>query len=123
METSHPTPAPETPADFPRDQPIGAVPGAQPKSLARKIDGKYVVGLTAEELYARYDMCFDLVNQLVDYGARKRREHPEWTLEVLLDKLQKGVAARRDFGLSADEQAWVLSKLGERIERSWNERR
>jgi hypothetical protein len=35
-----------TPADFPQDYGTGAVGGAQPKLLARKVGGKYVCGLT-----------------------------------------------------------------------------
>ncbi len=52
------------PADFPRQGSLSAVAGAQPKLLARKIDGKFVAGLTQEELHARHDNCADLVEQL-----------------------------------------------------------
>jgi hypothetical protein len=73
----HPKPAATTPEDFPNDTMLGAVSGAIPKLLARRIGGKSVGGMTDEELYLRYDACFDMVNQIIDYCCRKLKEQPE----------------------------------------------
>ncbi len=41
------------PEVFPRGDTAATIPGAQPKFIARKIDGRYVVGLTKEERHER----------------------------------------------------------------------
>lgn len=107
-----------TPEDFPRNQ-GGAVPGAQPKLLALKVDGEYVQSISESELYARYDTCFDLVNQLQTYCNRKLNERPEWTPEILLRRLRIGVARRGDWGCSVDEQRWIVKQLCHRM--NWPE--
>lgn len=111
----HPQPDTTTPPDFPRDYGQGAVAGVQPKLLVRKVGEVYVLGLTDEELYARYDMCFDLVNQLADYCHRKLEKNPEWTAHELFEKLRASVQSRTEWGLSVGETAWVLRKLCPRM--------
>lgn len=107
----HQKPDATTPTDFPRDYGQGAVGGVQPKLLARKLGDVYVSGLTGEELYARYDSCVDLVNQLVDYCHRKLDEHPEWTAQELFERLRTTVEKRADWDLSAGEVSWVMARL------------
>jgi hypothetical protein len=107
----HPIPEPTTPLDFPSTNSPGAVSGVQPKLSVRKIGDKYVSGLTEEEVYARYDACFDLVNQLVDYCHRKRGEHPEWAEVELFRKVRAGVAGRKDWDFSNEEHLWMMTKL------------
>ena len=51
------------PVTFPTDYFLGAVPGVQPKVLARYIGGKFVVGPTAEELQDRHSLCLRLALQ------------------------------------------------------------
>lgn len=111
----HPKPDPTTPPDFPRDYGLGAVAGVQAKLLVRKVGNVYLSGLSDEELHARYDMCFDLVNQLADYCCRKLEEHPDWTACELFEKLRTAVEKRTDWDLSFGETAWVLSKLCARM--------
>jgi hypothetical protein len=106
-----------TPADFPRDQGLSAVSGVQPKLLIRRVGDVYIHGLTAEELYARYDMCFDLVNQLADYCRRKLNERPEWSALELFEKVQASVGSRSEWDLSAGEVRWVMDQLCKRM--SW----
>lgn len=62
------------PDDFPRSVTASTLPGTQPKFLARKIDGRYVVGLTKEELHERWAYCEDLVQQLLAWTLRKQAE-------------------------------------------------
>ena len=53
------------PPDFPRPDPSGAVSGFQPKVLLSSYKGKlYASGCTPPELYARWDRCEDLAQQL-----------------------------------------------------------
>lgn len=107
----HSEPEATTPAHFPRDQALGAVSGVQPKLLIRKVGDTYIHGLSPEELYTRYDMCFDLVNQLEDYCRRKLNERSEWSALELFEKVEAGVRARHDWGLSTGEEVWVMRNL------------
>ena len=97
------------PDDFPREF-LGSVRGAHPKLLVRKIGDSYVGGLTDEELAERYEMCRDLVEQLIGYAQRKRAEHPEWTLELLLDRLHHGLRLK-PWGLSEAEIRWIVLRV------------
>ena len=74
------------PPDFPRPAPSGAVPGAQPKLLARKERGMFVAGPSVPEVRARYEVCEDLVTRSV------RQKAFGW-------------------GLSPAETEWVLGRL------------
>lgn len=115
---THPLPEKSTPEDFPRDQSMGAVTGVHPKLLVRKLGDSYRSGLTEEELYVRYDVCFDLVNQLVDYCHRKTAERPEWSQHELLQKVRKAVASRVEWDFSPAEIEWMMKKLTSRM--SWS---
>lgn len=100
----------QIPEDFPRDPYPGTVPGAQEKFIARLINGRYVVGLTDEELKERHDACVDLVAQLVPYCLRKQSENPSWTTADVLRRVQVGVQSKR-WGYSPAEIFWVVNKL------------
>lgn len=104
------------PKDFPRDPHPGAVPGAQEKLLARLIDGRYVVGLTDEELAERYDACIDLVEQLVPYCLRKQSENETWTTADVLRRVHVGLQSKK-WGQSLAEIHWVVNKLAAQL--SW----
>lgn len=86
---------------------LAAIPGAQPKLSARRIGEKYWVGLTSDELHARFELCQDLVEQLVPYCRKKRAEHPEWPQEHLLEKVSNAVRAK-NWDLSGPELLWVM---------------
>lgn len=98
------------PADFPRNPDPGSISGFQPKLLARRIGEKFVVGYTPEEVKQRYLYCQDLVDQLVPYCERKKREHPDWSEAYLLEQI-KASLHRKDWGLSALEIDWMVSQL------------
>lgn len=102
------------PDDFPRDPFPAAVPGAQPKFVARKIDGRYVVGLTAEERRERYVACLDLVEQLAPYTEKKHRQRPELTMAELLDVFDRDIRLK-DWGLGDVELDWVMKQLRARF--------
>lgn len=104
----------EVPQSFPRDPWPAAIAGAQPKLAARLIDGRYVVGMTKDELFERYVICEDLVQQLVVYCKRKRKEHPEWSLDELLLKIERGVQTK-GWDVSPIEIAWMMQRLRESL--------
>lgn len=62
------------PDDFPRSFTALTLPGTQPKFTARKIDGRYVVGLTKSELHERWAYCENLAQQLSARTLRKQAE-------------------------------------------------
>ena len=100
------------PPDFPRPAPSGAVPGAQPKLLARKERGMFVAGPSVPEVRARYEVCEDLAHQLVSYSDRKHRENPQWLQAQLADKVTRSVRQKAfGWGLSPAETEWVLGRL------------
>lgn len=102
------------PADFPRELLSGAVPGAQPKLLARKIDGNYVVGLTEDELQERYTVCEDLVHRLTPYCSRKQREHATWTETEILRKVANAIQVKQ-WGPSPAEISWIVGRVAENL--------
>lgn len=102
------------PEDFPRSPFSSALPGAQTKFVAREIDGKFVVGLTEDELQQRYDTCIDLLEALVTYAQRKLRERRDWGTDEVLERVRAGVLSM-DAGFSAAEIAWLSERVKERI--------
>jgi hypothetical protein len=92
----HPAPSFSTPEDFPDDTELGTVSGAIPKLLVYKLGRKFVDGMTTEELYLRYGVCFDMVNQIVDYCHRKLKEQPEFEGVALFNAVRSVLAARHE---------------------------
>lgn len=85
----------QVPADFPRPVHLGALPGAQPKLLMVKYNGRYYSpGCTPPELWERWDYCEDLARQFcqkcLDNKAAKRAHLSEVAiLEQYLERLLK----------------------------------
>lgn len=102
------------PEGFPRDPWPAALPGAQKKYSARLINGRYIVGLTGEELVERYQLCEDMVQQLVAYSRRKLPTNPCESQEAFLAKLEEGVRAQ-DLDVSPIEISWVMARVRERL--------
>jgi hypothetical protein len=98
------------PDDFPRDPLLAVVSGVQPKIAARKIDGRFVIGLTPEERALRYDNCTDLVMQLTAYCERKLSAEPSLHLDVLLPKVEQSCAGK-GWDVSPVELTWIMSKV------------
>ncbi|MDH1255972.1 hypothetical protein N5C67_25370 [Comamonas thiooxydans] len=99
----------KAPLDFPRQQSFSALSGAQPKLSVVKIDGRYYLDQPDEdEIYQRYDVCADLVNQLIDYCERKKQPSHSW--EALLNAVAHSLS-QKPWGLHAEENAWIMKKL------------
>lgn len=102
------------PDDFPRQGPLGGVGGVQAKLLARKINGKFVAGPTHEELYARFDNCADLVDQLVRYLQRKLDSMPGTSIDELMPRVRRGVA-NKGWDVSSEEMDWIFRKVTDQL--------
>lgn len=97
------------PEDFPRGFSAACIPGAQLKFLARKIDGRYVVGLTQEELHERWDYCEDLARQLAARTLRKQAAGLISDLETFYKETERRVRGQ-GWGLSEDEVQWLMKR-------------
>lgn len=97
------------PSDFPRKL-GGSVSGAQNKLCVRKIEGRFVAGMTDEELWVRYDACRDLAMKLTEHAMRKRSQYAELNLKEFLRRLRAGVV-KRGWDLAAEELDWVLLRV------------
>ncbi|MGZ8340267.1 MAG: hypothetical protein ACXWU9_11860 [Telluria sp.] len=100
----------QVPADFPRPVHLGALPGAQPKLLMVKYNGRYYSpGCTPPELRERWDYCEDLARQFcqkcLDNKAGKRAHLSEVAiLEQYLERLLK-----TGWGSDAEMQ-WLIRR-------------
>lgn len=98
------------PEDFPGEPDPAALTGAQPKIGVRQIHGKYISGYTTEERAARYEMCADLVLQLVRYYERKKKERQDLTRAQLLSLIAEALPTKGR-GLSDAEVSWCMREL------------
>lgn len=115
----HPELSATTPEDFPDDTALGTVSGAISRQLVRKLNGKFVAGMTGEELYRRYEVCVDMVNQIEEYCHRKLTEKPDLDSAELLRKVHGILEARHDWDFSVEEQRWILRTFCGRMK--WSE--
>jgi hypothetical protein len=82
------------------------VAGAHPKLLVRKVGEAYVSGWTDEERASRYEVCADLVTQLISQVRREAEANPEWGREGLKRRLAAGIRAKWNF--SEAEINWMV---------------
>jgi hypothetical protein len=105
----------QVPADFPRPVQHGALPGAQPKFLATKYNGRfYAPGCTPPELYERWQICEDLAAQLaaksLESKAGKRAHMSE--VEILEQYLPRLIAQK---WTSEPEARYIMRRVAERL--------
>lgn len=99
------------PNDFPRPSAGGAVSGFQNKLLLVGYDGKYYKpGCTPPELYARWDICEDLVQKLLkqclNTKAGKRASMPE--VEIVQQYYERSLLM--GWGSPAEMQ-WIFMRV------------
>jgi len=102
------------PADFPRGEQPGAVPGAQLKYLARQVDGKFIVGPTDEEVRGRYEACEDFARQFASYACQYLGECSGLSLDEILGRVQASITNKVRSGkwvLSTSEIDWILNHV------------
>jgi uncharacterized protein (DUF2252 family) len=100
------------PVDFPRTSSQGAISGAQPKLLLRKVGDTYQAGPTDDEVHERYLVCDDLAEQLAAYTSRKMTANT-WSLQTALSMVEAGVLKKVDGGIwdfSTEEVAWTMER-------------
>lgn len=100
----------KVPEDFPRVAPAATIPGAQLKFAARKIDGRFLVGLTEEELCERWKYCEDLAQQLAARTQRKRAAGLISDLDVFYKETEQRVRGQ-GWDLSNDEVVWLMNRM------------
>lgn len=112
--TGLPNVTPPVPADFPRSRPPAGLAGARSKLAVRKMGDTFSADFTAEELAARYEMCDDMLLQLLPYCHRKRREHPEWTPDQLVAKVAASLRTK-GWDLTEPEIEWLVRQLSAQL--------
>lgn len=100
----------QVPDDFPRARHPASVSGFQLKVPVRLVDGKFVDGWTDSELFARFDACSDLVEQLTAYCHRKLAELPGETLANLMPRVRRGIL-NKGWDLTEAELDWIMARV------------
>ncbi|MGE8160410.1 DUF2442 domain-containing protein [Paraburkholderia sp. NPDC080076] len=99
----------QVPADFPWDPTPALLSGSQPKLAGRWIDGRLIVGLTAEERWVRWDMCEDLAQQLVPKTLKDAAKYPEHSRDVTLKRIRRAVEGKK--WTERVETDWLMERL------------
>lgn len=97
------------PDDFPWDRTPPLLSGSQPKLAGRMINGRFVVGQTAEERDERWDLCEDLAQQLIPKTLKDAEKNPENTRDVTLRRMRRALAAKN--WVSRAEMDWLMERL------------
>ena len=119
MSEIHKTNPQELHPDFPIEEILGAIGGAQPKLLLKRgANGTYgVPSRSPEEIMHRFTVADDIADQLVDYFKRKKREYPDWTDEKNYERIRLALINKADEGkwpFTDSEQEWIMARLRER---------
>ena len=77
--------------------------------MARKIDGRYVVGLTESELRERWVYCEDLAQQLAKRTLHKQAAGLVPDLDVFYRETEHRVRGQ-GWVLSNDEVIWLMKR-------------
>jgi len=101
---------PSVPNDFPRGITAATLPGSQLKFVARQIDGRYVVGVTQEELHARWLYCEDLAQQLAQRTLHKQREGLVTDLAAFYADTERR-ARGQGWAVTQAELDWIIQRM------------
>ncbi|MFM0657356.1 DUF2442 domain-containing protein [Paraburkholderia sediminicola] len=105
----------QVPANFPWDPTPALLSGSQPKLAGRWLDDRFVVGLTAEERFIRWDLCEDLAQQLVPKTLKDAAKYPQNSREVTLRRMKRAIQSKG--WTERVETDWLMSRL--RILLNW----
>lgn len=111
IEFSRYQPQAATPTDFPKVTERSSLGGAVTKFSARQIEGRYIVGNTAEETRERYVACCSLLSDLIIYCDKKRAQDSAWSTDALLERVENGLKGSPQLELTHSELKWVLREL------------
>lgn len=103
----------KAPEDFPRQHAPGSASGAQPKLLVVKVDARFISAVDEEEIYRRWLVCEDLVQQLVVKTVKRMREGRVANLDDYVNKLQQWLEAQEWEGWKATwlEARWMRDRI------------
>ncbi|WP_408440247.1 DUF2442 domain-containing protein [Paraburkholderia caffeinilytica] len=99
----------QVPDGFPWDPTPALLSGTQPKLAGRWIDGRLIVGLTAEERWVRWDMCEDLAQQLIRKTLEDAAKHPQHSRDVTLNRMRRAI--ERKGWTARVETDWLMQRL------------
>ncbi len=103
------------PEDFPRRVIQSSLSGAAPKLAVRLAsDGTYTNTVDNEEYLLAYENAEALAQFLTSYVLKKETEHPEWSREDVLSRVESSLAGKYRTGkwdIEPLEQAWVMRRL------------
>src|SRR5471032_317197 len=105
------------PADFPRDCGVASLAGVQPKIALRLngASGTYVNGMSEEEVQERYEVCADLVDQLVAKCHKNRETKYAALSEIQI--LERLLAQLLGTAWGSDaEMAWVIRRTASELD-------
>ena len=102
---------PNLPDDFPRDAELGWLSGAAVKYVVSTEGGRFTSLMPVQELHERYLGCCDLLDDLVTYWLRKKREQPELEDSELYRRIDKGLQDSGHTGLTSPERQWLMKEL------------
>jgi len=110
---------PGVPEDFPVTASPSAITGVQPKMSLVEEGGKfYAPGTSPSEVVAAFQMCDDLVSQMVPYCERKLATF-EGNQEATVKAAVKGMLAKR---WCTDAQCvWIMRRVVDELEWSVGE--
>jgi hypothetical protein len=108
----------KTPADFPRQPAPGSVSGVQPKLLVVKVDNLFISETDEDEIYRRWLVCEDLVQQLVSKTVKRMREGRVADLDDYVNKLQQWLEAQEWDGwkVTWPEARWMGDRIKALVE-------
>lgn len=108
----------KAPVDFPRDDAAGAVSGAQPKLLLTKVGDRFVAGMDEGEIYRRWLVCEDLVQQIVAKTGKRMREGRINDLNDYVKKLQVWLEAQvwEGWSVTSAEARWMRDRIQKLVE-------
>ena len=108
----------KAPADFPRDDIPGAVCGAHPKLLLTKVGDRFLTGFTEDEIYRRWLVCEDLVQQIVAKTGKRMREGRINYLNDYVNKLQVWLEAQvwEGWSVTSAEARWMRDRIQKLVE-------
>jgi len=107
----------QIPDDFPRELTISSLAGVQPKAAVR-LDGSrgtYVSGMSEAEVQERYEVCADLVDQLVAKCQKNRATKYAALSEIQI--LERLLAQLLGTAWGSDaEMAWVIRRTASELD-------
>ena len=112
----------KAPADFPREPAPGSISGLQPKLLVTKVDGEFRPTVDEEEIYRRWLVCEDLVQQLNLKTVKRLREGRIANLDDYINKLQQWLEVQEWDGwtLTCPEAQWMRHRIKTLVEAESN---